>query len=180
MPSDSLTNARTRCTRVEEVTAADYRIPTDANNSGHVETDGTATWDATTLVVVHTRSGRIVGTGWTYGPAACADLVEEVLAHVVVGRDVEAISATWAAMVAAVRNVTRAGVAGYAISALDVALWDLKARRLGIAVEDVFFVFASAYYLGYIALDHSVELGENSPLALKPPTRRFGGGYERI
>lgn len=52
-------------------------------------------------------------------------------------------------------------------------------RRLGISARDVTFVFASAYYLGYLALDHMVKLGEDCPLSLRPPTRRFGGGYER-
>jgi L-alanine-DL-glutamate epimerase-like enolase superfamily enzyme len=137
MTTDTSMSIDTSSARVEEVTAAAYRIPTDADNLGQVETDGTATWEATTLVVVHVRTGRTVGTGWTYAPAACAELVEEVLRDVVVGRDVDAISATWAAMVAAVRNVTRAGVAGYGISAVDVALWDLKARRLGVAVADL-------------------------------------------
>jgi len=36
------------------------------------------------------------------------------------------------AMIRATRNITRQGVAGYAISALDVALWDLKAKLLGL------------------------------------------------
>jgi L-alanine-DL-glutamate epimerase-like enolase superfamily enzyme len=35
-------------------------------------------------------------------------------------------------MARAVRNIGWRGVCAYAISALDVALWDLKARLLGI------------------------------------------------
>jgi L-alanine-DL-glutamate epimerase-like enolase superfamily enzyme len=38
-------------------------------------------------------------------------------------------------MVAAVRNDSRPGVAGYAVSAVDVALWDLKARLLGLPLH---------------------------------------------
>jgi hypothetical protein len=41
-----------------------------------------------------------------------------------------AIAATWDAMVASVRNVGRPGIAATAISAVDAALWDLKARLL--------------------------------------------------
>jgi L-alanine-DL-glutamate epimerase-like enolase superfamily enzyme len=120
-------------TRVESLSAKAFTIPTD-----QPEADGTATWDATTLVVVHAESSGVVGTGWTYGPAACAELVDELLATVVVGRDVLGVPGSWAAMVRAARNATRAGAVGYAISAVDVALWDLKARLLGVSLVDLF------------------------------------------
>lgn len=58
-------------------------------------------------------------------------------------------------------------------------LLHMLGRRLGISPSDTTFVFASAYYLGYLALDHSAALGEQSPIPLRPPMRRFGGGYER-
>jgi L-alanine-DL-glutamate epimerase-like enolase superfamily enzyme len=118
---------------VTELTAAAYTIPTD-----QPEADGTAQWSSTTIVVVHARCGDVVGTGWTYGPAACADLVHELLASVVVGSDPMAVAGTWHSMVAAARNATRAGAVGYAISAVDVALWDLKARLLDICLVDLF------------------------------------------
>jgi L-alanine-DL-glutamate epimerase-like enolase superfamily enzyme len=114
---------------VESVDARAYTIPTDAP-----EADGTATWRATTLVVVRVHAAGHTGTGWTYGPAACAALVNELLAGVVIGRDVLAVPGSWAAMVRAVRNATRAGAVGYAISAVDVALWDLKARLLNVSL----------------------------------------------
>ena len=40
--------------------------------------------------------------------------------------------AAWAAMVAQTRNLGRPGIASMAIAAVDVALWDLKARLLGL------------------------------------------------
>ena len=120
---------------VESVAACAFHVPTDAP-----EADGTAEWDGTGVVVVLVRSGDMTGTGWTYGPAACADLVRELLAPVVVGSAVTHVSGTWLRMVRAVRNATRAGAAGYAISAVDVALWDLKARVLGLPLADLFGV----------------------------------------
>lgn len=122
---------------VDRVHASVYTVPTDAPGPDHTESDGTATWSATTLVLVEVGCGDLVGTGWTYGPPACAAIVRDVLADVVVGRPVDAVPAAWQAMVGAVRNSTRAGVAGYAISAVDVALWDLKARRLDVAAADL-------------------------------------------
>lgn len=120
---------------VESLDARAYTIPTDAP-----EGDGTAAWSATTLVVVRVGAAGEVGTGWTYGPAGCAALATELLAGVVVGRDALAVPGSWAAMVRAARNATRAGAVGYAISAVDVALWDLKARLLKVPLTRLFGV----------------------------------------
>jgi L-alanine-DL-glutamate epimerase-like enolase superfamily enzyme len=119
--------------RIEEVTARACTVPTDAP-----EADGTAEWSSTTVVLVQAHSGGTVGTGWTYGPAACAGLVTDLLAGTVVGRDAMAVPGCWSAMVAGARNATRAGAVGYAVSAVDVALWDLKARLLGVPLAALF------------------------------------------
>jgi len=111
--------------RVDDVHAAAYTIPTE-----HPEADGTFAWGSTTIVVVHVRAGGVEGTGWTYGSTAIVDVVNTELRGVVLDADPTAIPAVWEAMVASVRNNMRAGVCGYAISALDIALWDLKARLL--------------------------------------------------
>ena len=124
--------ARFGGTVIETLQAAAYTIPTEQE-----EADGTASWDATTIVVVTVTADGVTGTGWTYGAAAVVDVVEDVLRSVVVGADVTATPATWAGMVAAVRNNTRAGLCGYAISAVDVALWDLKARLLGCSLAEL-------------------------------------------
>ncbi|WP_219417049.1 enolase C-terminal domain-like protein [Pseudonocardia nigra] len=115
---------------VEALDVAVYTVPTDAP-----EGDGTLTWDSTTMVLVEARSGGTVGTGWTYGPAACADVVRAQLAPVVLGRDALDVGAAFHGMLTAVRNAGRSGVVGYAISAVDVALWDLKARLLGLPLH---------------------------------------------
>ena len=117
---------------VEDLTTTVCTVPTDAP-----ESDGTAEWTSTTMVAVRVRSEGVTGLGWTYGPAACAALVEGLLRDVVVGRPVAAVTGTWDAMVHEARNATRAGAVGYAISAVDVALWDLKARLLGTALADL-------------------------------------------
>ncbi len=123
--------------QVEAVTATAFTVPTDAPGPGHEESDGTAEWRSTTIVVVQARAGGAVGTGWTYAPPAVAGVVDQLLAGVVVGRGATAVSGSWSAMVRAVRNSTRAGLAGYAVSAVDVALWDLKARLLDVALADL-------------------------------------------
>ena len=103
-----------------EVTA--YVIPTDAP-----EADGTFAWDRTTLVVVETTAGGEHGLGYTYADTATAQLIDELLADVVRGRDALAVPAAWAAMVRAIRNLGRPGICSMAIAAVDASLWDLKA-----------------------------------------------------
>jgi L-alanine-DL-glutamate epimerase-like enolase superfamily enzyme len=115
---------------IDAVEVAAYTVPTDAP-----EGDGTLTWDSTTMELVRARAGDVVGTGWTYGSTACATLIHDTLAGLVTGRDPMDIGGAWQAMVRAVRNDPRQGVAGYAISAVDVALWDLKARLLDLPLH---------------------------------------------
>jgi len=117
---------------VEKVTARAYTVPTDA-----AEGDGTTAWSDTTLIVVQAHCGDTVGTGWTYGPPACAALTDGLLAPVVVGSDAMSVTGPWMAMRRAARNATTAGAVNYAISAVDVALWDLKARLLGLPLVDL-------------------------------------------
>lgn len=119
--------------RVETLETGVFRIPTD-----RPETDGTFAWDATTMVVVEavaTDGQR--GIGWSYTTGAAAAVIHEILAPMVAGRDPDDVRAAWSAMVASVRNIGRPGVAATAISAVDVALWDLKARLRGEPLIDV-------------------------------------------
>ena len=120
--SDATTNVA-----ITSVDASAYVIPTDAP-----ESDGTFAWDRTTLVVAEAHGGGQTGLGYTYADRAAALVVTETLEHVVVGGDPADTTAAWTRMQAAVRNAGRSGIAATAISAVDVALWDLKARLLGL------------------------------------------------
>lgn len=118
---------------ISSLTTTVYAIPTDIP-----EADGTYHWSATTAVVVTATSGGVSGIGWTYGPGACAKVVDDLLRDVVVGQDAMGVPGVWCAMNREIRNATRAGIAGYALSAVDVALWDLKARLLDLPLADLF------------------------------------------
>jgi len=96
------------------------------------ESDGTAQWASTVMIVVEAHAGDETGVGYTYGSRACRTFVDELLAPAVVGRDAFAVAAAWQAMVAATRNAGSVGLASMAIAAVDLALWDLKARLLGL------------------------------------------------
>lgn len=112
---------------IEDVAVRVFRIPTDAP-----EADGTLSWNETTMVLVELGAGGKRGLGYTYSAAAAADIVTDKLADVVRGQDAMDIPALWQAMVGAVRNIGWRGVAANAISAVDIALWDLKAKLVGL------------------------------------------------
>ncbi|GAA0588445.1 enolase C-terminal domain-like protein [Streptomyces crystallinus] len=112
---------------VDGVETAVYTVPTDLP-----EADGTLAWNSTTLVLVRARSGDTTGLGYTYGAAQTAAVVDGLLADAVTGRPVWDIPAANDAMNRAVRNAGRPGLIAGAVSAVDIALWDLKARLLGL------------------------------------------------
>src|SRR5581483_9904645 len=56
--------------------------------------------------------------------------IESALADVVQGCDALEVGAAWEAMSRALRNIGRPGIGMMAASAVDIALWDLKARLL--------------------------------------------------
>jgi len=121
----SATAVRAGAVPVRELRLHQRTIPTDGP-----ESDGTAEWESTTIVIVEAHAGDAVGLGYTYGDAACATLIESMLAEVVTGADAMAVTAAWEAMGRALRNAGRPGIGSMAIAAVDTALWDLKARLL--------------------------------------------------
>lgn len=146
---------------IEEVTVGVYTVPTDAP-----EADGTAQWDSTTMIVVRVRSGDRVGTGWTYGSALCGGIVESLLAPLIMDKDALDVGARWEEMVRAARNAGRQGAIGYAISAVDVALWDLKARLVGLplhrllgAVRQTVPIYGSGGFTTYSPDQLAAQLG---------------------
>jgi L-alanine-DL-glutamate epimerase-like enolase superfamily enzyme len=120
-------SARASRSSIERIRTTACRIPTD-----QPESDGTFDWNATTIVIVEIEASGKSGLGYSYTDRSAADLIHSLLEDVVVGGDPMQISAMWYAMRRAVRNVGATGVAASAISAVDVALWDLKARLLGL------------------------------------------------
>lgn len=112
---------------IEKVHARAYTIPTD-----EPEADGTIAWASTTIIVVEITGGNETGLGYTYSGASIVKLIEGKLANTVAGLDAMNPPAAWRAMQDAVRNLGREGLAATAISAVDVALHDLKSRILGL------------------------------------------------
>jgi L-alanine-DL-glutamate epimerase-like enolase superfamily enzyme len=110
---------------ITSTAVAAYTIPTDAD-----EADGTLAWDSTTIVVVEASSGAVSGLGYSYADVATAKLIETTLTPLIHGLDALSPQSAWERMVHAIRNLGRAGICSMAIAAVDIALWDLKARIL--------------------------------------------------
>ncbi len=123
----------TRAPVIDDLDVSAYTVPTE-----QPEADGTLQWESTTLVLVeaHARDGT-TGLGYSYTHASAALLIEDLLADTV--RDIEATAVYQAQreMVRVVRNLGRPGICACAISAVDIALWDLKAQIFDRPLVDV-------------------------------------------
>jgi L-alanine-DL-glutamate epimerase-like enolase superfamily enzyme len=146
---------------VDGLDVSAYRIATDSP-----ESDGTFAWDSTTIVVVELRAGGETGLGYTYGPAAVGDVIEDELAELVLGADPFAGGRLWLELGARLRNAGRPGIGFCAVSALDIALWDLKARLAGVALaglvglaHDRLPVYGSGGFTSYVPARVAEQLG---------------------
>ena len=84
------------------------------------------------VVKVYADNGAI-GMGYTYtvgkvGGTAITSLIRDNIAPILVGEDPRCIENLWQKMWWALHYVGRGGIAVFGMSAIDVALWDLKAR----------------------------------------------------
>ncbi|HPQ15711.1 MAG TPA: enolase C-terminal domain-like protein [Bryobacteraceae bacterium] len=111
---------------ISRLNVSAYDIPTEVP-----ESDGTFAWSKTTAVVVELEAAGCPGLGYTYADPATAVLIDS-LKDAVVGRDAFDIAAVWAALVGRIRNLGRPGICSMATAAIDIALWDLKSRLLGL------------------------------------------------
>ena len=117
---------------VERLEVSAYTVPSDSP-----ESDGTLKWNSTTMILVEAYGGGKCGLGYTYGDVSVGKFIESKLTSEVKDKDALSPPAAWAAMQRAIRNAGRPGVGAMAVSAVDVALWDLKARLLDLPLAAV-------------------------------------------
>ena len=136
---------------IDDLRVAAYTIPTETP-----EADGTYEWDSTTIVIVDVSGGGKSGLGYTYADTATAKLIDDKLKETVLGLDAMSVSAASIAMLRAVRNLGRPGICSMALSAVDTALWDLKARLLDLPlvtllgpVRDALPIYGSGGFTNY-------------------------------
>jgi L-alanine-DL-glutamate epimerase-like enolase superfamily enzyme len=117
---------------VTGVSVRTFTIPTE-----EPESDGTLKWDSTTMILVEVAGGGRSGLGFTYGHPALAPLIERMFFPLLRGADALAPQRSTHRLAHGARNIGQPGAVAMAISAVDVALWDLKAKLLGLPLADL-------------------------------------------
>ena len=93
-------------------------------------------WLGQILVMVTTEDG-LTGYGVGGGGAAGIHVIETVLRSILVGEDATQVEALWDEMYARTLPYGQKGLAIMAISGVDLALWDLRAKRANKRLADV-------------------------------------------
>ncbi|MBB6302759.1 enolase C-terminal domain-like protein [Rhizobium leucaenae] len=166
---------------IDRLECAAYKIPTD-----FPEGDGTFEWDSTTMVVVEIWAGSQRGIGYTYADTAVIDLIA-TLKDTVMGSECFDIPSILERLAIKIRNSGRSGIAACAISAIDTALWDLKARCLDLplfmllgAVRKLIPVYGSGGFTTYsderLRDQLSAWIAENGCRAVK---MKIGADHKR-
>src|ERR1041385_7500777 len=94
---------------IESLHISVLTIPTETP-----EADGTYEWDSTTIVIVQVTGGGKEGLGYTYADRSTANLINEKLKHIVIGRDAMSVKGAWLAMLRSIRNLGRPGICAMA------------------------------------------------------------------
>ncbi len=146
--------------RIHNTRAAAFTIPTDG-----LEADGTFAWDSTTLILVELSAGEMHGLGYTYSHAVTAALARDLLQKAVEGASPFDTASLFAKMRVLQRNYGSEGIAATALSAIDMALWDLKAKLLNQplvhligAVRDSASVYGSGGFTTYTDAQLTAQL----------------------
>lgn len=120
---------------ISDVSVRLFRVPlpailSDAKHGDHSHFE--------LITVELTTSHGDTGVGYSYtggrGGHAIAEVVEREFVPQLIGVDPDRIAAIWAHLERTVHYVARGGIVSFALSAVDIALWDLKLRRLGVSL----------------------------------------------
>jgi L-alanine-DL-glutamate epimerase-like enolase superfamily enzyme len=136
---------------IEQLKVSAYEIPTDS-----LEADGTLQWHSTTLVLVEVNAGNKTGIGYTYAGESTACLIEKKLKEIVLHQNALDIQGVTSFLTKQVRNSGGSGITSMAISAIDNALWDLKAKILNVPlckllgqVKESMLIYGSGGFTSY-------------------------------
>ncbi len=119
--------------KIESVDVGFYNVPLPVVLSD--STHGDISSFELITVRVTSENGQ-EGVGYTYTPgtggAGVYALIDKYLAKHIVGKDCFSVESLWEEMWWHLHYIGRGGAVSFAISAVDIALWDLKARCLNL------------------------------------------------
>ena len=174
-------NAQHTGVSIDAINVSHYTIPTD-----FPESDGTLKWNKTTLVLVEASGGGERGIGYTYADEPTASLIHSLLSKVVCGMSAMSPPAAYEAMWHRIRNLGRAGICSMAISAVDCALWDLKARLLNLPlvtllgqVREGATIYGSGGFTSYSDVQLAEQLVDWAELGIRSVKMKIGRDADR-
>ena len=163
-------------TNIKDVKISAYTIPTDGP-----ESDGTIEWNSTTMVLVEIEAGGKSGIGYSYADVSSAFFIDKNLKKIVIGKDALQIPSIQKSMVDSVRNNGNCGIISMAISAVDNALWDLKAKILNVPLvslfgkaRDDFWIYGSGGFTSYSIEKLQKQLGGWAAEGIKQVKMKIG------
>ncbi len=128
-----------------------YIIPTATP-----EADGTIEWNNTTLILVEITAADKTGIGYTYSHQSAAVVIDTLLRKIVIDANALDIPSINKKMIEAIRNDGQTGIAMMAVSAVDNALWDLKAKLFDVPLcnllgkaKDSMLIYGSGGFTSY-------------------------------
>lgn len=146
---------------ISDLNVAAYTVPTD-----FPESDGTLKWSSTTMVLVEIKVFDVSGLGYTYGDQSICSFIAHTLKPLVLNKNALDIPFIFDEMSKAIRNEGHAGMAYMAISAVDNALWDLKAKLLSLPLcqligiaRDRIQIYGSGGFTSYDEEKLNAQLG---------------------
>lgn len=116
--------------KIVEIKPALYHVPLNEPLSDAKH--GTHTFFELVLVTIVLEDGS-EGTGYTYtggvGGRAIYNMIEHDLKPKLMGEDATQVESLWDAMQWHIHYVGRGGIASFAMSTIDIALWDLRCKK---------------------------------------------------
>jgi len=163
--------------KIINITPQLYHVPLDQPLSDAKH--GTHTFFELVLATVELEDGSR-GTGYTYtggvGGRAIYDMIEYDLKPRLIGEDARAVESLWDTMQWHVHYVARGGIASFAISAIDIALWDLRAKKAELPLYKLLggtVNYTKAYYGG-------IDLGFTKDQLLSNIQNQLDRGHRAI
>ena len=124
----------------------------------HIREFAAATW-----VRVHTDSGHVgLGETW-FGPRAVSGAIHEMFSPILIGRDPLAIERHWRDMFDMANAYGYAGAEARAISAIDIALWDIAGQ---VAQQPIYNLLGGACRDRIRTYNTTGQWGENRDMEL--------------